>query len=81
MKDERPNRVLQLLLDACVTRFGRRHDGVFPLNELMFHPIVGVLFELLECHKRSRAHSFRIPSPGLFQSLEREFARNGGKAF
>jgi hypothetical protein len=58
---EWPENILNLLLNARVARFRRRHDDVFSLNELMLPPIVGELFELLECHKRPGAHVFSIP--------------------
>jgi hypothetical protein len=58
--DERPEDILNLLLNARVARFGRRHDDVLSLEELMLHPIVEEPFELLECHKRPGAHVFMI---------------------
>lgn len=47
---KRSENILNLLLNARVARFRRRHDDVFSLDELMLHPIVGEPFELLECH-------------------------------
>jgi hypothetical protein len=60
--NEGPQDILNLLLNAGVTRFRRRHDDVLSLDELMLHPIVGEMFELLECHKRPGAHVFMILS-------------------
>ena len=61
LQHERPENILNLLLNARMARFRRRHDDVFPFDKFMLHPIVGELFELLECHKRLGAHVFRIP--------------------
>jgi hypothetical protein len=38
---------------------------LFSLDEVMLHPIVGELFELLECHKRPGTHVFMILSAPL----------------
>ncbi len=42
---------------------------MFPLEELMLHPIVGELFELLECHKRPGTHGFMILSVPLSETV------------
>jgi hypothetical protein len=44
--------ILNLLLNTRVARLLRRHDDMFSLDEFMLPPIVGELFELLECYKR-----------------------------
>ena|SRR5580698_5962003 len=55
-----PENILQFLLNTRMAKLWRRHDGVFSLDELMLHPVVGVLFELLEGLERSGVHSSRI---------------------
>lgn len=61
----RPQNIGQFLLYTRVTEFGGRQKDVLSFEELVLHPIVVELFELLECHKRSGAHApliFALPA-------------------
>ena len=48
------------MLQIAMAKLWRRQDDVLSLEEFVFHPVVGELFELLEGQQRSRTHSFMI---------------------
>src|SRR5438876_420654 len=57
----RSKNIRKLLLNTAMTKFCRRQDDVLPVEKLVPHPVVFVLFELVEGLKRQSHRSIILP--------------------